>query len=118
VTVFAPPEAVSEIQKAVSDAGGAIYGNYADVFWSGKGTEQFTPLADASPTVGKKGETTKEPSVQIVFSIEKDESLLERILDEIHRVHPWKDKPVMYVDDSQASFSLCTNICHEKSNQP
>lgn len=121
VTVFTPAEkedAVSAIQKAVSEAGGAIYGNYTDVFWSTEGTEQFTPLADSSPTVGKEGETTKKRSVQIVFSVGDDKSLLEKVIDEIRRVHPWKDEPVIYVDDCRASFRIRTNDHHDKSNQP
>jgi cystathionine beta-lyase/cystathionine gamma-synthase len=117
VTVFARLKDVSAIQEAVSEAGGAIYGNYADVFWSAEGIEQFTPLAGSSPTVGKEGETTKKCSVEIVFSIEKNESLLEKVLAEIRRVHPWEE-PVIYVDDSRASFLIRKNIPDDKSNRP
>jgi hypothetical protein len=35
-----------------------------------------------------------------VFSSEKYESLLERVFAMTHKVHPWKDEPVMYVDDA------------------
>lgn len=109
VTVFAQLKDVSAIQGAVSEAGGAIYGNYADVFWSTKGTEHLTPLAGSSTTAGKEGETTKECSVEIVFSIEKNEPLLEKVLAGIRRVHPWEE-PVIYVDDSRASFLIRKNM--------
>lgn len=109
ITTYTPPNELKTIKAAVSSAGGARYGNYADVYWtSAMGREQFTPLAGASPTAGALNETTELDSLELRFSIPRDEVLLAKVLSAIKESHPWEE-PVIFVCECLASDSLDSN---------
>jgi hypothetical protein len=102
ITVFVPTEAVEVLTEAVFATGAARYGNYTNVLWkSGPGIEQFTPLEGSSPTLGQIDKAETNASIQLMFSIPRDQKLLERILAVTREFHPWEE-PVIYVDECTA----------------
>lgn len=101
ISCYLPPESLSAVKAAISRAGGATLGDYEEVFWvSAVGTEQFRPTGGASPTSGEAGKLSELPSVQMVFSLPRSESLLDRVLHAIRESHPWEE-PVIYIDETQ-----------------
>jgi len=67
------------------------YGSYDQVLWrSSPGMEQFRPLANARPTVGKIGELCEQPSVQLILMLPRDEQILSELLDALVQAHPWE----------------------------
>lgn len=100
VTTFLPFEALPAVKTAVSAAGGAAFGVYSDVFWTSAGVEQFRPLPGAKPSFGSIGQVAEVASHQLVFSVPKDEQLLERVLEALRRAHPWEE-PVIFIDETR-----------------
>ena len=105
ITVFIPPDNVPVLQSALKETTLVQYGKYSDVLWiSAAGDESFTPLSGATPTLGTEGETTTAPSVQVIFSIERNEAILGPVIVAIRSAHPWEE-PVVYIDETLAVSS-------------
>jgi hypothetical protein len=105
ITVFIPPDHVTTLPAALHSTGLRRNGNYSDVLWLWSvGEELFTPLAGSTPTLGTAGAATASPSVEAIFSIERDEARLRTVIDAIRSAYPWEE-PVTYVDESLALIS-------------
>src|SRR5689334_11639999 len=101
LVVFTPPYAVEQPLSAVRQLTALRYGNYIGVSWtSAVGEERFTPLEEASPTVGVEGRQEVVSMCRVEFSIPRDKELLHRIiLDAIYPYHPWEE-PVVSVTET------------------
>lgn len=87
VRVYVIPEKVKEVVKSVRQIVNLNYGSYTGVYWrSSEGVEHF---ADGN-------EAAENQTVVVEFSIENDEGLLERVLEQVIQAHPWKE-PVIRV---------------------
>lgn len=107
IALFIPPDSVPQLESALRATGVLTYGEYSDVYWaSSVGTETFTPLPGSSPTSGAHGEITRSPSVEVVFSIERDKDRLQTVIDAIRSAHPWEE-PVVYIDET---FALSSEV--------
>ncbi len=105
ITVFIPPDNVPALQSALQKTGALSYGNYSDVLWlSSPGKESFMPLPGSTPTQGTEGEATTSSSVQVVFSVAREDAVLASVIDAIRSAHPWEE-PVVYVDETLALSS-------------
>jgi len=104
ITTFVPPAHVDSVLEAVERQAPLIFGPYdRSAWWSGVGTEQFRPLADASPTVGRAGETERVATVRLEFAIPRDAGLLERVVEDgLRPSHPWQE-PAVFIDECLVS---------------
>lgn len=101
ITTFVPPPYVGHILEGVysvlaKDGQPELaYGQYDHVaWWSGKGTEQFRPLEGSNATSGSPAD-----SVQLVFTIPRDERILSLVLEfGLIPNHPWEE-PVVCIDE-------------------
>jgi hypothetical protein len=100
ITTFVPPSHLDAVLEAVERETPLVFGPYdRSAWWSAPGIEQFRPLPDASPTVGRAGETERVPTVRLEFAIPNDRELLERVIDRALRPHhPWQE-PAVFVDE-------------------
>ncbi|HMO18340.1 MAG TPA: hypothetical protein PKA63_08840 [Oligoflexia bacterium] len=100
LTVIIPSEGLNFVISELEKTAILSIGNYANVTWvSSEGIESFTPLDNANPAVGEVGVPIKVPARQLVFSIPRDDSSLNKVLNVLVASHPW-EKPVIYVDES------------------
>ena len=105
IVVFVPQESVPALQQALCSTGALRYGKYSDVLWlSSAGKESFTPLAGSAPSSGNQGEMSTLASVQVVFTIARDDEALRSVIAAIQSAHPWEE-PVVYVDETFALSS-------------
>lgn len=100
ITTFVPPDNVDAVLDAVERHTPLIFGPYdRSAWWSAVGTEQFRPLPDADPTVGRAGELERLPTVRLEFAIPREPDLLERVVDDgLRPAHPWQE-PAVFVDE-------------------
>lgn len=103
ITVFVPPSRAQTIVDGVLAIDSLAYGDYDSVVWvSSAGAERFRPLPGSNATEGDINRLEVGDSVQVVFSIPRDDDLLERVLDQgIRPSHPWEE-PVIYVTEARA----------------
>ena len=101
ICVFVPAGHVQRVIDGVCAVDDLSIGDYAHVAWtSAPGTEQFRPLDGARPTLGARGELTREASVRVEFCIARDEARLRRVIEQgIRPHHPW-EVPAIFVDAS------------------
>lgn len=102
ITVFVPPEHLERLLSSIRAVVPLRFGEYDDVLWfSSPGVEQFRPLPGSHPTLGKAMERTRHPSTKVEFSIERDPSILSKVIEEgIRPGHPWEE-PVIFVAEMQ-----------------
>jgi hypothetical protein len=99
ITTFVPPDHLDAVLEAVESQTPLVFGPYDRSAWWAAGTEQFRPLLDASPTVGKAGQTERVPTVRLEFAIPRDADLLERVVnDGLLPSHPWQE-PAVFIDE-------------------
>lgn len=105
VTSFVPPEHVDALLAAVLEVDPLVYGPYEkSAWWSAVGTEQFEPMAGASPTVGEIGKTERVPTVRLEFAIPLNGQVLQQVLRALVAAHPWQ-QPAVFVDSTMISIS-------------
>ena len=102
VSVYVPPAHVERVIDAICAVDDLRIGTYEHVLWtSAPGSEQFRPLAGATPTQGDVGQLTRTPTVRIEFCMPRDPERLRRVIDEgIRPSHPWH-VPAIFVDETQ-----------------
>jgi hypothetical protein len=100
ITTFVPPDRVHAVLDAVTRVTPLIFGPYErSAWWSAVGTEQFRPLPDANPTVGRVGETERVPAIRLEFALPRDPDLLRRVVAEgVLPSHPWEE-PAVFIDE-------------------
>jgi len=102
ITVFVPPTFLDQLLDRIFKVTSLTFGSYDHVLWrSYPGVEQFRPLRNARPTVGKVGEISEQQSVQLVFTVPRDERFLSELLDALVQAHPW-EQPVIIVEEALA----------------
>lgn len=107
VSVFVPPRYLQQVIDSARRIEPLGDERYDGVHWIIEGAvERFRPLAGSNPAAGRVGELHSEDSVLLVFSIERDEQRLQRLLDEaIFPAHPW-ESPAVFVDESFQAVRL------------
>jgi hypothetical protein len=100
VTTFVPPDHLDAVLEAVERETPLIFGPYdRSAWWSAVGVEQFRPQGDATPTVGRAGQTERVPTVRLELAVPRDRALLARVLDvALLPHHPWQE-PAVFVDE-------------------
>lgn len=84
------PETHAEaVREAMGRAGAGKVGDYSHCSFSMRGIGRFMPLQGAKPFLGKEGvlEETVEERIETVCS----RAVLEHVLAEIKRVHPYEE---------------------------
>lgn len=101
VTVFVPPAHLQALIDGICAANPLRIGDYDRVLWiSAPGTEQFRPLAGATPTQGHVGELERGDTMRVEFCIPRDADTLSHVIDQgIRPHHPW-ELPAIFVDES------------------
>ena len=101
LTIFVPASAAEDYIAKVQDHIPSFLGHYDRVLWISepdmeRGMEQFRPLDGANPGQGASGETVREPSIKIEFSLPDHQMLCETLIEEIlvpH--HPWEEPVIL-----------------------
>lgn len=109
ITTFVPPEQLDAVLQAVLAQAPLTYGPYdKSAWWSAVGTEQFEPRAGANPTVGEIGKTERVPTIRLEFVIPREAELLNRVVEELLKAHPWQE-PAVFIDATTITNSAPGN---------
>lgn len=109
IAVYVPPDHLDAVLEAALRHTPLQFGQYDRVaHWTSVGVEQFRPLSGASPTVGGVGHVSRLETVLLEFAIPRDRDLLDSIVSDLARTHPWEE-PVMFVDET---FVTATHLDH------
>lgn len=101
VTVFVPRNALSNLIAGVRRVYPLGDDYYDSVLWYLENArEQFRPRPGARPRKGAINELHEEPVSMLVFSVPREKSLLERVLEDgVKANHPW-EAPGLFVEES------------------
>jgi|ERR1700733_191129 hypothetical protein len=104
VTTFVPPEHLDSLLAGILKVVPLQFGLYDQVaWWSSPGIEQFKPRVGSNPTLGSADVLEKTNSVALIFSLPRNEALLEKVLQEgVIPSHPWEE-PVVYIDEAMTT---------------
>ncbi len=86
---YVPESHCEEVKKALFDKGAGRYDKYDSCAWQVKGEGQYRPLEGSDPFLGTQDtiERTSEYKVEMIC----DESVVEDVLEELVRVHPYEE---------------------------
>jgi len=76
---YVPESHCEAVKEALFAKGAGRYKNYAACCWQTLGEGQFMPLAESAPFIGSQGK------------LEKVDELLDDVLSELKRVHPYEE---------------------------
>lgn len=97
INIYVIPEKADEVIDSVKQVVDLSYGNYKNVYWKSEiGTEYFSKGPETEGADLGEGEYQV---VKLEFSINRDEKLLNSVIEKIREVHPWKE-PVIRVVES------------------
>lgn len=84
-----PETHADKVREAMGQAGAGKVGNYSYCSYSVKGIGRFMPNKGANPHLGKEGvlEQVVEERIETVCN----RSILEHVLEEIKKVHPYEE---------------------------
>lgn len=101
ITVFVPQGALQDVVAAIKRVHPLGDDYYDSVLWYVEDArEQFRPRAKARPAKGRAGELHEEPVSMLIFSLPRDEALLDAVLAQgIRPHHPW-EMPGMFIEES------------------
>jgi len=87
--VFCPTENVSQLSKALFDAGAGNIGDYAECSFESEGKGGFLPGENTNPTLGKVGsrEVVEETKLEVIISSHYE----GQILKVMHSAHPYEE---------------------------
>lgn len=102
-----PIEDVDKILDAVIKVYPLSYGRYQrNASISAEGMETSKPEEDSTTTTHVKdyqaGQVETYPMVELKISIERDEAVLEKVMDAIHHLHHYEE-PVIFLREDWAS---------------
>jgi len=105
-----PIEDVDKILDAVMQVHPLSYGRYQrNASISAAGMETSKPEENSTTTTHvegyEAGQTETYPMVELKISIERDSSILEKIMDTIHYVHQYEE-PVIFLREDWTSRAL------------
>jgi hypothetical protein len=107
VSVHVPSDSVDKVLQALAAAVGLEYGRYDQVAYiDAEGLEQYRPIAGSKAGTQEAADTT--PSKVVTVSLDHDEAVLKKAVDEIHHVHPYEE-PVIYVIEGWRSRSTSSD---------
>lgn len=89
LVVFVPETHVEAVKEAVFAAGGGAQGAYQSCAWTTLGTGQFCPLDEATPYLGKPGQTEKVTEARLEILV--DESKLDAVVSAMKQAHPYEE---------------------------
>lgn len=106
ITTFVPSDKLQALLAGVGSVVSLEYGCYDQVAWSSaEGIEQFRPLPGSNPRLGKQGEIARVPSVRVEFVIDRDPTILDRVLTlGLIPNHPWEE-PAVFVDEASVTLT-------------
>lgn len=89
IAVFVPLKNADELTFAMASAGAGIIGNYTVCSFRISGIGTFLGGEGSKPKAGKKGkfEMTEELRLEMIC----DTHVLDNVIDEIYRVHPYEE---------------------------
>jgi hypothetical protein len=89
VVIKVPESHADIVREAMGRAGAGKIGNYSFCSFSVKGKGRFLPNKGSNPFLGKEGvlEEVEEECIETVC----DCKLLEHVLEEIKKVHPYEE---------------------------
>ncbi|HEX7031130.1 MAG TPA: hypothetical protein VF254_11065 [Gammaproteobacteria bacterium] len=101
ITVFVPQDAFRELVDGIKRVFPLGDDYYDSVLWFLEdGREEFRARTGAKPARGRVGELHQEPVSMLVFSVPRDEAMLERVVEEgIRKNHPW-ESPGLFIEES------------------
>lgn len=100
INVYVIEDCVEKVLSAVQKVTNLKYGNYDGVSWSSyPGIERCTPRAGSDTWGGSIDNPFSIDSIQIQFSIPRDQELLSDVVEAVFDSHPW-DEPVISIFES------------------
>jgi len=100
VKVFVIEEYLEQVITSVKGATNLKYGNYDGVLWHSRpGTERCVPRKGSVTYAGEIDGQYACDSIQVEFSIPRDASQLEQVVESIFTSHPW-DEPVISITET------------------
>lgn len=101
ITVFVPQSAFRTLVDGVKRVFPLGDDYYDSVLWYLEDAhEEFRAGSRANPTRGEPGKLHQEPVSMLVFSVPRDEAMLERVVEEgIKANHPW-EAPGLFIEES------------------
>ena len=89
IVTVVPETHANAVREAMGRAGAGKVGDYSHCSFSVKGLSRFMPLKGAKPFLGKEGvmEEVVEERIETVC----DRSILEHVLEEIKKAHPYEE---------------------------
>lgn len=90
--VYCPKDAVTEVRRAIGNAGAGQIGDYTHCCFVTEGMGYFLPQDGANPTVGEVGQPQSVDECRIEFECHVD--LVQGVIEAIEEVHPYEEIPV------------------------
>ncbi|MCQ9342211.1 Nif3-like dinuclear metal center hexameric protein [Corynebacterium kozikiae] len=87
--VQVPKQQAEALKRALFDAGGGSIGNYKECAFNVEGRGEFTPLAQADPTIGQQGRHEEVAEVRVEFVAEPKRR--KAILAALRDAHPYEE---------------------------
>jgi dinuclear metal center YbgI/SA1388 family protein len=89
LVVFTPRDNVQTLSRALFAAGAGRLGNYQECSFVSNGIGQFKPLAQARPSLGRKGELCQAEESRLEVLLPK--ASLSAVLTALHHYHPYEE---------------------------
>lgn len=101
VTVFVPHDRLRELVDGVKRVYALGDDYYDSVLWYLEdASEEFRAGPGANPARGTIGKLHREPVSMLVFSLPRDEAVLENVLENgVRANHPW-EAPGLFIEES------------------
>lgn len=101
VTVFVPQNALADLIESVKRVYPLGDDYYDSVLWYLENArEQFRPRSGSRPRRGRINELHEEPVSMLVFSVPRDEALLDLVVEDgVRASHPW-EAPGLFIEES------------------
>ena len=89
LVVFVPTDYVSQVERAMCDAGAGRLGNYDSCSYKLEGVGQYRALDGASPFLGDIGGIHSEPETRVEVLVNK--ALCGRVVTAMIKAHPYEE---------------------------
>jgi len=88
LTTYVPIQDVSEVLKALHDAGAGSIGDYNACSFTLDGVGRFTPGEQSNPSLGTQEEAQEVEEQQLHLILQKDQE--KQVLKALHEAHPYE----------------------------
>lgn len=89
LVVFVPTDYVSQVERAMCDAGAGRLGNYDNCSYKLEGMGQYRALDGASPFIGEVGGIHREPETRVEVLVNK--ALCGKVVAAMIKAHPYEE---------------------------